>query len=85
MAADDPKPAFDITRIPPAPEPWSPAAARLASALFVLLLGATSLFLWFAHRLDAPGRVAGALLIVTGLWSIGWIGGRQRGRRPAEG
>ena len=85
VAADDPKPAFDITRIPPAPEPWSPAAARLASALFVLLLGATSLFLWFAHRLDAPGRVAGALLIVTGLWSIGWIGGRQRGRRPAEG
>jgi sterol desaturase/sphingolipid hydroxylase (fatty acid hydroxylase superfamily) len=67
-----PKPAFDVHR-----ERYdSPlAGTRLAAAvlLFLLLLNATALFLWNAHRLDLQAQVAAALAIMLGLWGVGAI------------
>jgi alkylglycerol monooxygenase len=88
VAARFPRPAFDIAerrRYEPA---VSRRASALAAALFVALLGATSLFLWHAHRLATPWQIAGAAAIVAGLWLVGRLG---EGRRapvagyPSEG
>jgi hypothetical protein len=49
-------------------------ASTLAAALFVTLLGATSLFLWHAHRLATPWQIGGAAAIVAGLWLVGRLG-----------
>lgn len=75
VAARFPKPAFDIAAIPPREPPWPRQTARIALSAFALLLAATSLFLWHAHRLDLPQQAAGALVIVLGLWALGrWAG-----------
>lgn len=74
VAARFPRPAFDIaTRRRWAP-PVSRRASVLATALFLALLGATSVFLWQAHRLAMPAQLAGAAAIVAGLWLVGRLG-----------
>ena len=74
VAARFPRPAFDIA----ARRRYEPAVSRRASAfaagLFFALLGATSLFLWHAHRLPLPWQLAGAAAIVAGLWLVGRLG-----------
>ncbi len=71
VASRWPKPAFDIDRVQRFDPPLSPRAALLSSGLFVLLLGATSIFLWNAHLLSLPQQVGGAAGIVAGLWVVG--------------
>jgi sterol desaturase/sphingolipid hydroxylase (fatty acid hydroxylase superfamily) len=70
VAARSPKPAFDLARVRYDP-PAGPAARVAAAALFVLLLGATSWFLWTAHTLAAGPKVAAAAAVVAGLWLVG--------------
>jgi sterol desaturase/sphingolipid hydroxylase (fatty acid hydroxylase superfamily) len=88
VAARFPRPAFDIAERRRYEPTVSRRASALAAALFVALLGATSLFLWHAHRLATPWQIAGAAAIVAGLWLVGRLG---EGRRapvagyPSEG
>jgi sterol desaturase/sphingolipid hydroxylase (fatty acid hydroxylase superfamily) len=71
VAARWPRPAFDITQVqrfdPPAPR----SALIAAAVLFGAVLAATSVFLWFAHRLSGAQQLAGAAGIVAMLWLIG--------------
>jgi sterol desaturase/sphingolipid hydroxylase (fatty acid hydroxylase superfamily) len=71
VAARWPKAPFAVDafeRYDPAP---TPARLGLALFLFVVLLAATTLFLWHAHGLDGAERVACALAIGVGLWGVG--------------
>jgi hypothetical protein len=71
VAARWPKAPFvvaDFARFDP------PASARrqlLALSLFVVLLGATTFFLWHAHALGGPERAAFALAITLALYGVG--------------
>jgi sterol desaturase/sphingolipid hydroxylase (fatty acid hydroxylase superfamily) len=62
---------FDIAAVQRYDPPVSRARQWLALALFVLLLGATSMLLWNAHLLGKPALAAGAGAIVAGLWAVG--------------
>ena len=64
------------------------SAKAIASALFALLLGATSVFLWNAHGLSVAQQAAGAAAIVAGLWAVGRLttpGARGPGLRVRGG
>ncbi|MFM7504965.1 MAG: hypothetical protein ACKO3M_00065, partial [Rubrivivax sp.] len=71
VAARFPKPAFDIARV----QRFETAVPRrvqvLAAGLFLLVLGATSGFLWFAQAMSNGQRAAGAAALVGALWLIG--------------
>jgi sterol desaturase/sphingolipid hydroxylase (fatty acid hydroxylase superfamily) len=71
VAARWPKPAFEIGQFNCYDPPLSRSAAWLACALFVLLLGATTAFLWNAHTLTSMQQIASAAGIVAGLWIVG--------------
>lgn len=72
VAARWPKPAFDLAQARLKDQtPLGPARAAAALALFVVLLAATSLFLWNAHRLEATALVLSGVAIVAGLGLIG--------------
>jgi len=71
VAARWPKPAFDIRSVQRFDPPLPRRAALAACALFVLLLAATSLLLWFAHLLSRPLLWGGAAAILAGLWGVG--------------
>ncbi len=73
VAARWPKPAFDIAQVARFDPPLSKGAAIAAIALFLLLLNATTLFLWNAHTLTAAQQAAAAAGIVAGLWGVGVI------------
>jgi sterol desaturase/sphingolipid hydroxylase (fatty acid hydroxylase superfamily) len=73
VAARWPKPAFDIAQATRYDPPLSRPAAVLAAALFVLLLAATSAFLWNAHRLGLAEQALAAGIIVGGLCVVGGI------------
>jgi sterol desaturase/sphingolipid hydroxylase (fatty acid hydroxylase superfamily) len=66
-----PKQPFDIRQVQRFDPPLARGAAWLAFGLFVLLLGATTLFLWNAHLLTLGQQVASAAAIVAGLWIVG--------------
>jgi len=70
VAARWPKPDFDITRVRRYDPPLNRRSALIAAALFVLLLGATSLFLWNAHLLSPMQGVGAAAGIIAGLWAV---------------
>jgi alkylglycerol monooxygenase len=65
-----PKPAFELARV----QRWDPSLpagrARVCLAVFALLLAATSVLLWTAHRLPPAVVVALGLLIVAGLCGV---------------
>ncbi len=71
VAARWPKPAFSLGAF----ERWSPEVPRtrvaLAFVLFVAMLGATMLFLWYAHALTWSQCIACGGAIVLGLWGVG--------------
>jgi sterol desaturase/sphingolipid hydroxylase (fatty acid hydroxylase superfamily) len=71
VAARWPKPAFDIGALQRFDPPLSRGAAYLAAALFLAVLGATSIFLWFAHTLGWQQQALGVAGIVALLWLIG--------------
>ena len=70
VAARFPHPPFDLARERYDP-PAHPAAIAAAVVLFAGLLGATSLFLWHAHTLDALQQAAGVVAIAAGLVLVG--------------
>ena len=73
VAARWPKPAFEIGRFDRYDPPLTRSAAWLACVLFVLLLGATTAFLWNAHTLTSMQQIASAAGIVAGLWIVGAV------------
>jgi alkylglycerol monooxygenase len=73
VAARFPKPAFDIARVERYDPPMSATAQWVAIGLFAVLLVATSLLLWNAHRMNLPQQALGALGIVAGLWAVGRV------------
>ena len=73
VAAKWPKPAFDITRVSRYDPPMSTGAAWTAVLLFVLLLNATTLFLWNAHTMSLAQQMAAAACIIAGLWVVGGV------------
>jgi sterol desaturase/sphingolipid hydroxylase (fatty acid hydroxylase superfamily) len=75
VAAKWPKPPFDIARVQRFDPPLSRAAGALAASSFVVLLGATTLFLWNAHRMDLWQQALFAAGIVAGLCLVGWLSG----------
>ena len=55
-----------------------PRGAQIAAlATFAALLGATTAFLWNAHRLSLMQQFAIAGLVVALLWGIGWLSERR--------
>jgi len=66
-----PKPAFHLAAMTRYDPSVSPARQWLAGALFLLALGATSVYLWFSHELTLRDQVLGAVGIVVLLWAIG--------------
>ena len=71
VAARWPKAAFDIRAVQRFDPPLPARSAWAAGALFVLLLGATSLLLWFAHLISSALLWGGAAAILAGLWGVG--------------
>ncbi|WP_409970413.1 sterol desaturase family protein [Piscinibacter sp.] len=73
VAAKWPKPAFDIGRVNRYDPPLSRGAAWAANGVFVLLLNATTWFLWNAHALSLTQQVATAGGIMAALYLVGAI------------
>ncbi len=68
-----PKPAFDLARVERFDPPMTRGAQWLAVALFLAVLGATTLFLWFAHRLTLIEQATAAVAIFAALWGVGRV------------
>jgi sterol desaturase/sphingolipid hydroxylase (fatty acid hydroxylase superfamily) len=66
-----PKADFDIARVQRFDPPLGRGAAVAAAALFVVLLAATAMLLWNAHRLGLPALAGGAAAILAGLCAVG--------------
>ncbi|MBX3636703.1 MAG: sterol desaturase family protein, partial [Rubrivivax sp.] len=81
VAARHPKPTFDLARVQRWDPAIAPAAAWTSAGLFLVVLGATSAFLWHAHLMSLAEQAAGAAAIVGVLWLIGLL---TRGRPVAE-
>ncbi len=73
VAARWPKAAFDLQAVQRFDPPLGRRAAWAAVALFMLLMGATSVFLWFAHTFTGWHQAGGAAGIVALLWLTGWL------------
>ena len=73
-----PRPAFDIAACSRFNPPLPRGAAWLAAALFAAVLAATSAFLWNAHVLPWPTRLAAAGGIVALLCLIGAVTQRRK-------
>jgi len=71
VAARLPKPPFVLQQVQRYDPPASRARQALAAALFALLLGATTAFLWAAHTLALASQIGAASAIVCGLWLVG--------------
>ena len=78
-----PKPAFDIGAVsrfdPPAPR----AAQFAAGALFLAVLGATTVMLWFSHQLSLRDQALAVAAIMALLWFIGALTQPRRARAVA--
>jgi sterol desaturase/sphingolipid hydroxylase (fatty acid hydroxylase superfamily) len=77
VAAKWPKPAFDIRNVQRYDPPMTRAALAAAVALFGLLLGATTLFLWNSHRLGGSQQAAAVGGLLALLWAVGWLTERR--------
>ena len=71
VAARFPKPAFALQSVERFEPPAGRAALAAAGCVFLLLLGATTAFLWSAHTLALPEQLAAAAAIVAALWLVG--------------
>ena len=79
-----PKADFDIAAVQRYDPHVSRAALFAAAGLFLAVLGATSVFLWFAHRLSLGEQAAGAAGIVLLLWLIGALTQPRRATAPPQ-
>ena len=77
VAAKWPKPAFDLRAVERFDPPMTRGAQLAAVAVFGLLLGTTTLFLWNAHRLTLPEQLASAASVIALLWLVGWLSERR--------
>jgi sterol desaturase/sphingolipid hydroxylase (fatty acid hydroxylase superfamily) len=68
-----PKAAFDIAQLRKYDPALTRASAAAALALFVVLLGAVTAFLWLAHTLSLPQRAGAATSLVALLWLLAWL------------
>ena len=85
VAARFPKPAFDPARLERFDPPMSRRATASALALFAVVLGATTLFLWHAHAMGPALQIAAAAGIVGALWLVGRVSEPgTRGRADAS-
>lgn len=73
-----PKAAFELGHSQRFDPTSSPLRQGLAAALFLTVLGLTSVFLWFAHHLTLAQQLGGAAGIVAVLWLIGELCGQGR-------
>jgi hypothetical protein len=73
VAARWPKPAFDIAAVQRFDPPLPAGAGAAAAALFLAVLGGTSVFLWHAHRLDTMQQLSAVAALLAALWLIGAI------------
>ena len=73
VAARWPKPAFEIDKVERYDPPLSRGAQAVAIVLFGVVLGATTLFLWFAHRLSLAEQAGAAVAIGAMLWAVGRV------------
>lgn len=71
VAAKWPKPAFDITQVSLYNPPLGKGAAIAAVALFLVVLNATTYFLWNLESLALGQQLAWAGGIIAGLWAVG--------------
>ncbi len=71
VAARWPRPAFELHAVQRYDPPLERGAGWVAATLFTAVLGATSVFLWFAHTLSWAQLLLGAVVIVALLWLIG--------------
>jgi sterol desaturase/sphingolipid hydroxylase (fatty acid hydroxylase superfamily) len=71
VAARWPKPPFDIGAVQRFDPPLTRARGWAAALLFLVVLNAATLFLWFAHVLTLPQLALAASGIVALLW---WVG-----------
>ncbi|MBP6903176.1 MAG: sterol desaturase family protein [Burkholderiaceae bacterium] len=76
LAAREPKPAFDLERARAGR--WDPAVGRgaqwLSALLFLVLLGAVTGLLWWAHLLSLAALAAGTAAVLALLGLIAWLG-----------
>jgi alkylglycerol monooxygenase len=77
-----PRPEFDMRSLRRYDPPLTRRAAAVAAALFVLVLVATALFLWHAHRLDLAQQLLAASAIVLGLCAVAWCSASPSPRAP---
>jgi sterol desaturase/sphingolipid hydroxylase (fatty acid hydroxylase superfamily) len=82
VAAKWPKPAFDIGKVERFDPPMTRPAQTLAIAVFLILLGVTTAFLWNAHRLTLTQQGGCAAAVIICLWLVGWLS--ERSPAPAE-
>jgi hypothetical protein len=73
VASRFPKAPFAIEKVHRYDPPVGAPRQAMALALFALLLGATTAFLWTAHTLPLAQQIAGAAAIVAGLWGVGML------------
>ena len=73
-----PKPTFELARVERYDPAFSRRAAIFASAMFLAVLAATTVLLWFSHRLSLAEQLAGASAICALLWGIGCVCERAR-------
>ena len=71
VAARWPRPAFDISAVQHYDPPAGRSVQALVAAEFVLLLGATSLFLWHAEALPVLDGVLWFGVLTLVLWTLG--------------
>ena len=74
-----PKAPFELARVERYNPPMPAWAQWAAGALFLALLGITSVFLWQAHTLSLGAQLGGVALIVLGLWGVSVLSSLGRG------
>jgi len=78
--------ADEISQLAQGLAPSDPVPMWLAATIFLALLGATTLFLWNAHRMGLAQQGLCAAGIVAGLWLVGFVSERPlraAGRQPS--
>ncbi|OGB13872.1 MAG: hypothetical protein A2W72_05685 [Burkholderiales bacterium RIFCSPLOWO2_12_67_14] len=71
VAAQHPKPAFDITAVTPYAPPVARPVAVFAALQFVALLAGVAAFLWQADTAPLAHNLAGFAALLAGLWAVG--------------
>ncbi len=71
VAAEHPRPAFDITTVTPYAPPVARPVAVFAALQFVALLAGVAVFLWQADTAPLAHNIAGFAALLAGLWAVG--------------